>query len=240
MFGENVIQLKKKRYISFILDELVKCFPSISNNVITINESTGMDSLMLAKNHIKVSVGNNLRFEFDEVMVKELMRHCYGSEYQRSNLDLEEIFLNKKINHWIDELGLNLSFSSDEEPMLRKVSFLTREGELSVFMSDRFIEVINEKLGLKISKRLSVKNIYERVNSQSVEMNLKINNINSTIGVLKSIEPGVRIKTQQKIEDGLLIMHGDSVLSKNAFVTFEQGQPQVTIGSIESDYRSGK
>ncbi|KKD62294.1 hypothetical protein RN22_01425 [Grimontia sp. AD028] len=240
MSGENVIQLKKKRYISFILDELVKCFPSISNHVMAINESRVMDSLMLAKNHIKVSVGNNLRFEFDDVMVKELMRHYYGSEYQPSHLDLEEAFLNKKVNHWIDELGLDLSFFSDEEPMLRKVSFLTREGELSVFMSEHFIKVINEKLGLNISKRVSVKNIYERVNSQPVEMNLKINNINSTIGVLKSIEPGVRIKTQQKIEDGLLIVHGDSVLSKNAFVTFEQGQPQVTIGSIESDYRSGK
>ncbi|WP_163391063.1 hypothetical protein [Enterovibrio norvegicus] len=238
MSGTEIIQLSKKRFVSFILDEMVCCFPSLSNETVTITEGVSNEALRHFEGSIQISLGNAIRFDFDRAMVQNLMKYFFSGTYQQQNRDFEAFFLNKKIKQWFSESGLDKDRKLDEKSDFKEIYLNCEDGIIHVSINPDFIETINQKIGFSTSRKLSVKEVSDSMKSMLVTLNIKINNVSSTVGVLGNIEPGMRIKTNQKLENGLMIEHGSTVISKNTFVTIEEGGPLLTLGSVESDYRS--
>ncbi|UTM58479.1 FliM/FliN family flagellar motor switch protein [Photobacterium sp. CCB-ST2H9] len=166
-----------------------------------------------------------------------LMRRRFGDKVNPSAH--EDPFARHVIQHWLldwfkkEELLWDASEQDDQSACFR---FCAGEAEILLSLSQSVQKrILTQKLSLDLKKRPDQRQVLSALADSPVKLSIELPIITTTVEKVRLLKQGDVLKTNRKINDGLILKLDHQVISNHVFVSFENGEASLIVGSVADE-----
>ncbi|QUJ68524.1 FliM/FliN family flagellar motor switch protein [Photobacterium sp. GJ3] len=163
-----------------------------------------------------------------------LMRKRFGDKVNVSNH--EDPFIRHVIQQWLLEWFKKEELLWDaSEQDERATCFQIRSGDAEitlVFAQTILKRILTQKLSLDLKKRIDSQRMLSCLRHSPVKLAIELPSITATVEDVRLLKKGDVLKTSRKTDDGLVLTLGDKVISNHVFVSFDNGEANLIVGSV--------
>lgn len=178
---------------------------------------------------------NGVLFFFNAVFATSVMKSTFDAKVNVPSCD-EPFVVHVMAERLLMWLKQNELFVVPPQKGGGAEYYYCSDGENEIVLGlhrDILNRILTQKLGLNTKEKIDNNSLINKAKNTTLTLDLVLPGISVSCDEILSLKIGERIKTKRKVSEGLVLSFDDKVISKNTFVSFQNGEANLIIGSIE-------